>query len=806
MSANIHLNYDESVERARAQVHLDLPRCAILLQRLLAAVDLFPLGGLYAGHYAEQAIRRYWLLWMPLLYTHQQEGRTPQGTPLADGRPEGRQPRPEGQQPEGQEARQDEHQEQVQRLQGGGERKEGEAGARSDLLMPPLDVQWAWFVHRLNPIQYAADCEARFGPGGLHAADELQALGFCCSCCPGADDAAATSHASPAAAADGSTASEGAAASRSGGGASSSSSSCAAGRAAAGADARAARGGPGTCGRAAPPSWELPDDELRRRVDLTRRVLRAPYTDPGFLSAGLTRYHRFLGLAATQPPGAPMLVPMYDIDLMWHAHMALSAAYAADCAALLPPLAPPAAQAAATTTAATEAHSEAPALAPDTQLAVVVVEAESVPPSGGGSGPGSGPGPGPGPKPRLLGHDDGLSGAALVDPFAATRERYEAVTGLMYNVAPSRRLPTAVAHPLVAPLWPLAAVLTDPGAGQRNAERPQQQERQQQGQAPKPGLPPPGLLTPPRAVAAALREWGARRRRAERERLTRRQKEMALLGMPGDGGAGLWPGLRLRLRLAWSLRRKGGNDDGGAGRKHGGGKGGGGAGSLGPMPGSPDHLGRSGAFAMYALWCLAAGLEEAAGRAPGGRPVAAAPAAVPADGAACGSLSGGGAAVGGRAAAYEKRGSGSGGGGDRSLFGGCLGGGRRWRAATRGSCSGNGRLPGGISPAKAEAACRTPTISTSAAFISTARARHERGPTSSHSRPHRQQQKQKQKQQLQQPRRRHPHPAPPLDLPAGAGASSARDCDLVLLAPHHYATRAPVLYTPADFCLLGPGR
>ena len=28
-------------------------------------------GGLYEGHYAEQAIRRYWDLWMPLLLQHQ---------------------------------------------------------------------------------------------------------------------------------------------------------------------------------------------------------------------------------------------------------------------------------------------------------------------------------------------------------------------------------------------------------------------------------------------------------------------------------------------------------------------------------------------------------------------------------------------------------------------------------------------------------------------------------------------------------------------------------------------------------------
>eukprot|EP00198_Chlamydomonas_reinhardtii_P004087 XP_001693423.1 predicted protein [Chlamydomonas reinhardtii] len=94
-------------------------------QALAAAEDIARASGLYEGHYAEQAIRRYWDLWMPLLLQHQRT-RDP---------------------------------------------------AQAALLVAPLDVQWAWFVHRLNPNKYLDDCRARFGRE-LHPASPQQALGF----------------------------------------------------------------------------------------------------------------------------------------------------------------------------------------------------------------------------------------------------------------------------------------------------------------------------------------------------------------------------------------------------------------------------------------------------------------------------------------------------------------------------------------------------------------------------------------------------------------------------------------------------
>lgn len=66
------------------------------------------------------------------------------------------------------------------------------------------------------------------------------------------------------------------------------------------------------------------------------QVLRYFYQDVDFLEAGRIRYLHFLTLACTQAPGAPILNPMYDQDVMWHTHMAISGAYGADCAALMP--------------------------------------------------------------------------------------------------------------------------------------------------------------------------------------------------------------------------------------------------------------------------------------------------------------------------------------------------------------------------------------------------------------------------------------------------------------------------------------
>ena len=77
---------------------------------------------------------------------------------------------------------------------------------------------------------------------------------------------------------------------------------------------------------------------------------------------------------------------MYDIDLMWHAHMASSGAYARDTRALLG---------------------------------------------------------------RVYRHDDALVGPSLEDYFRPTKALWEGSTGCTYNVSPSRRILHEVSHPMV---------------------------------------------------------------------------------------------------------------------------------------------------------------------------------------------------------------------------------------------------------------------------------------------------------------------------------------------------------------------
>jgi hypothetical protein len=63
------------------------------------------------------------------------------------------------------------------------------------------------------------------------------------------------------------------------------------------------------------------------------QVLRSAYLDYAFLARGLQRYSQFLSLAREQP--GTFLVPMYDIDLLWHTHCSVSGAYARDCMRLV---------------------------------------------------------------------------------------------------------------------------------------------------------------------------------------------------------------------------------------------------------------------------------------------------------------------------------------------------------------------------------------------------------------------------------------------------------------------------------------
>lgn len=68
----------------------------------------FHAGGLYSGCWAREAARRYEQYWLPLLAATEDQ-------------------------------------------------------AARDALVPPLDVAYAWLVHRLSPLTYERDCVALFG-------------------------------------------------------------------------------------------------------------------------------------------------------------------------------------------------------------------------------------------------------------------------------------------------------------------------------------------------------------------------------------------------------------------------------------------------------------------------------------------------------------------------------------------------------------------------------------------------------------------------------------------------------------------
>ncbi|GFR43099.1 hypothetical protein Agub_g3930, partial [Astrephomene gubernaculifera] len=741
---SVKAQYEEAVQRASMQVTTDLTSCAIMLERLLGAVDLFPLGGLCNGHYAEQAIRRYWLYWMPLL--HQQQALS---------------------------------------------------HANAALLVPPLDVQWAWFVHRLNPIKYVNDCTARFGAGGLHAAHLLQSLGFS-SGGSGDEQEQDTRLVWEAAYPSGpgqpaehtfwppaplSTAAASTSASRT-----SPSSAAAVPVADAAAAAGVSEADAGVAGSVASVrSYVI--EAMPRQGKFLHQVLRSPYRDPTFLAAARVRYMRFLGLAAVQPPDAAPLVPMYDIDLLWHAHMALSGEYGRDCAAIM------------------TGRPEGPA--------------------------------------RLLGHDDGLSEGVLGDAFGATRQQYEAATGLMYNVAPTRRLPTSVAHPLVAPLWPLAALLnTDPRVTGRTASRATSSAAAQ-----------PAVLPSPHAVSAQLVRAEALRRET-RQHWQGCGEMQCRRGQQGEeelAGQRRWWWRRLRRFTALL----GGAITNGAGLPHRGRKVGVGSSSgsseVGsPMLGSPDHLSRNGVFALFALWSLAQALQggrsgpggvglearEAGavgkdGKAPvvvevhaqegAGTAAAAegtgrqwAPAARSDGGSSCRRGPGAGGGAGSTSGSGRKE------GGDllsrvlgasRRRDGGGGGGGGRHAEADRAMSHMTSQLllllADPAHPHSPLASCRhtfwnhlfplptppppTPVSPSPPSPAPTPPAPPSPSLTLSHHPPHR--------------RPRHPHPlspptAPVIDLPAGFSPAIVRNVDCRYLAPHHYACPGPVFYTPADYCLM----
>lgn len=134
-------------------------------------------------------------------------------------------------------------------------------------------------------------------------------------------------------------------------------------------------------------------------------------------------------------------------------------------------------------------------------------------------------------------------------------------TGLMLNPSPTRRLPTFVAQPMVAQLWPLAAALAGTCVT---------------------------WLPPPRKLAAELRSGGG--------------MQLPLLQPHLDSSQRDQPGKLVKHAKPASRTGVFAGDPDAVPSSCCGGE------RL-PMLGSPDHLCRSGCFAVYALWILATQLR-----------------------------------------------------------------------------------------------------------------------------------------------------------------------------------------------------
>lgn len=134
---------------------------------------------------------------------------------------------------------------------------------------PRLDVAWVWFLHRLAPVSYCRDCLAAFGK--VVDADPACPLAFV----------------------DGDLSD--------------------------GCDQAPQHGMTLTCDIAA---------TAERQGAFLWQVRWPDYDQAEFLADACSRYTKLLRLWSTS---RSFLVPTYDQDLMWHAHMCHPVAYAADC-------------------------------------------------------------------------------------------------------------------------------------------------------------------------------------------------------------------------------------------------------------------------------------------------------------------------------------------------------------------------------------------------------------------------------------------------------------------------------------------
>jgi len=134
----------ETQDRWRDIFEIDMLVASSNLLKLLRAVDTFP-DGLYEGPALQEAVRRYEKLWMPMIVEYEKKKKAlEERLALEKEKP-------------------NTVAESLwlwERL--GANVNTSASPIRShtkyDPLVPPLDIAWVWYLHRLDPQQYVADC------------------------------------------------------------------------------------------------------------------------------------------------------------------------------------------------------------------------------------------------------------------------------------------------------------------------------------------------------------------------------------------------------------------------------------------------------------------------------------------------------------------------------------------------------------------------------------------------------------------------------------------------------------------------
>ncbi len=205
---------------------------------------------------------------------------------------------------------------------------------------------------------------------------------------------------------------------------------------------------------------------MARQGSFLRNVLRASYNELPFLQRALDRYIRFV-LLWRDTPGL-LVVPMYDIDLMWHAHMAHSGAYQHDMMTIAGKVRP------SSCTCQALAHEHAWAMYADctrhcmyvcmhaheaclhaclmqymcahVPMSVSVCLCACVCVSQ-----------------QVLVHDDNLASETLSDGYMDTKAAYECKWDMLYDPPLTQKVPPGVSHPAEAAVGlPLAQLLGAP--------------------------------------------------------------------------------------------------------------------------------------------------------------------------------------------------------------------------------------------------------------------------------------------------------------------------------------------------------